>query len=87
MAKQIRIEVIEQLLDDAESGKLEIVTSILSEVEVAYGKVEQDAGNPDADVLAAIQALWLPPSPVMLVECHRFIAERARTTGSSFNCR
>lgn len=73
-----RVEVIEQIMDEAAEGKYELVTSTVSQVEVAFGKAEQDEQAPDPDVLAAIEAYWLPESPVELIEFHRLIALDAR---------
>jgi predicted nucleic acid-binding protein len=73
-----RAEVVDQIMDEAAEGKCEIVTSTVSQVEVAFGKAEQDQKAPDAEVLAAIEAYWLPESPVKLIEFHRFIATEAR---------
>jgi predicted nucleic acid-binding protein len=73
-----RADVIEQIMDEASDGKWEILTSTVSQVEVAFGKAEQDQKAPDPEVLAAIEAYWLPESPVKLIEFHRLIALDAR---------
>jgi predicted nucleic acid-binding protein len=73
-----RADVIEQIMDEASDGKWEILTSTVSQVEVAFAKAEQDEKAPSADLLAAIEAYWLPESPVTLIEFHRLIAEQAR---------
>jgi len=73
-----RADVMDQLHDEATTDELEIFTSMVSEVEVAFGKAEQDQSAPDETVLAAIEAFWVPPSPVKMVEFHRLIARQAR---------
>jgi predicted nucleic acid-binding protein len=73
-----RADTIQQLLDEAAAGAFELVTSTLSQVEVAFGKAEQDGAAPDETTLTAIEAFWLPDSPVRLVEFHRLIATDAR---------
>jgi predicted nucleic acid-binding protein len=73
-----RVDTIEQLLDEATAGAFELFTSTVSQVEVAFGKAEQDGTAPDETTLTAIEALWLPDSPVTLVEFHRLIATDAR---------
>lgn len=73
-----RADVIEQLLDEAVAGKHELVTSTVSQVEVAFGKSEQENDAPDLETLAKIEAFWLPESPIMLYEFHRLVARDAR---------
>jgi predicted nucleic acid-binding protein len=73
-----RVDVIQQLLDEATGGAFELVTSTVSQVEVAFGKAEQEGGTTDQDTLDKIEALWVPDSPVKLIEFHRLIAKDAR---------
>lgn len=73
-----RADIIQQLLDEATEGSFELLTSTMSQVEVAFGKAEQDDAAPHPDLLAAIEALWVPESPVRLIEFHRLIAVDAR---------
>lgn len=68
---------LERLLEASHDGRIEIVTSMVSMVEVARGAQEQ-AGQVDATVTARIDALWTPPSPIKLVEFHIVIASAAR---------
>ena len=73
-----RVDVIKQLLDEADKGAFELVTSTVSQVEVAFGKDEQDSSSPDPNVLAAIEAFWVEGAPVKLIEFHRLISLDAR---------
>ena len=72
-----RMPDIDALLDL--SGKaLQIITSALTIVEVAFGKAEQDQRTLDPAVEAKIDQLWQANSPIKLVEFHPRIAEGAR---------
>lgn len=73
-----RVAVIEQLLNDAEAGRIEIFTSIVSITEVAFAKFEKDQRQLEPEVADQIAQLWLPGSPVKLVEFHELIAIEAR---------
>jgi len=73
-----RIQDIDALLLEAEKENIELLTSALTIVEVAFGKAEQDQRALDEETEQKIGKLWAPPSPVKLVEFHRLIAEDAR---------
>lgn len=68
---------IEALLDDAETGRIQIMTSMISITEVANG-VRQAAGKRDYVIEQKIDDLWRPPSPIVLVDVYRSVAEGAR---------
>lgn len=72
-----RAEVVEQILSDAAEGKVGLVTSTLSIVEVAYaaGEVAIDLGDAGEE---AIDALWEPASPILLVEPSVAVMRKAR---------
>lgn len=73
-----RAHEIEAILDEAAAGSIEIITSELSLVEVAYVKHERGEEFSESDE-RRIDELWTPGgSPVKLVEFHRLIALRAR---------
>lgn len=59
--------------------EFQIITSVLSIVEVAFGKVEQDGKTLDAEVEKKIAALWEPPAPIQVSELYALIAQEART--------
>ena len=73
-----RVKAVRTWLEKAEAGKVVIVTSTLSIVEVAFAKQEKDqrALNPEQE--ASIDNLWTPQSPVTLAEFHTPIAFEAR---------
>lgn len=73
-----RAPLIGLLLDDARAGKIEIVTSVISQAEVAYANVERvrQALNPVTE--QKIDALWAPGSPIVTVEVYPLITARAR---------
>jgi predicted nucleic acid-binding protein len=63
-----RVPVIEAILDDCDQGKAEIYTSILSIAEVAYAETEKTSKVLDEETRKKIENLWLPPSPIKMVE-------------------
>lgn len=73
-----RVAVIDELLRQARAGELELLTSTISRVEVAFARVEKDAQALDPDIEAVIDALWAPGSPVKTVEFYDLIGDRAR---------
>ncbi len=70
--------VIEAIFDEAVDGEIELLSSMLSVVEVSFGAIEQRGHHLSPDIQARIDGLWLPPSPVKLVEFHRLVADGAR---------
>jgi predicted nucleic acid-binding protein len=61
------------------SGKdLQLITSSVTIVEVAFGKAEQDAGALDLTIEAKIDQLWQANSPIRLVDFHAGIGAEAR---------
>lgn len=73
-----RKPTIEALLEDSVNDVIEIVTSTLTIVEVAFAKAEKDTQSLDSNVEAKIDKLWFPAGPVRLVEFHRLIGQEAR---------
>ena len=73
-----RAPIIEALLDDARRGELAILTSAISIVEVSFAAVEQRRRRLLPDEERRIDALWLPPSPVRLVEYYPALGYDAR---------
>ena len=73
-----RVAVIEKLLDDADEGRIEIFTSTVSITEVAFAKFEKTQRALEPEVAEKIAQLWIPPSPIKLVEFHELIAFAAR---------
>jgi predicted nucleic acid-binding protein len=73
-----RADVVQALLDEARRGEVEIVTSVLSIAEVAYGAHERDQGLTEAGE-EAIEQLWTPASPVTLVDVSQAVTRNART--------
>jgi predicted nucleic acid-binding protein len=72
-----RAPVVQSLLLEAGRNELEIVTSVLSITEVAYGALEKDRGLSEEGE-AAIDELWTPASPVNLIDMSEALARRAR---------
>ncbi len=74
-----RTSIIDTLLEDASNKRVEIITSIVSIVEVSFGATEQRGKPLDAEVERNIARLFAPESsPVGVVELHRHIVERAK---------
>lgn len=73
-----RVDVVAQLLEEAEKGECLIFTSMLSITEVAFATAEKLNAAPDATVETNIDALWHPSSPVKLVELDVLVANEAR---------
>lgn len=73
-----RLQHIDAFLE--KNGRdFQIVTSVISVVEVAIGKSEQDGMPLGPGAIAKIDLLWnASDSPIKLIEFHRLIADRAR---------
>ncbi len=74
-----RVPIIDELFRQARAGDIELVTSSISRVEVAYVQSEKDVGKLDPKVEDAIDALWAPGSPIKTVEFYDLIGDKART--------
>jgi len=68
-----RIPTIRAILDDADVGNVEIFTSYLTITEVAYAESEKKSVLLDEKIQERIGKLWLPPSPIKLVEINPFV--------------
>jgi predicted nucleic acid-binding protein len=73
-----RVNDIRGLLAEADEKRVRIVTSVLTVTEVAFATSEKLAGSLDDDIAGRIRGLWLPPSPISLVELHFGVATRSR---------
>jgi predicted nucleic acid-binding protein len=73
-----RVGDISSLLESAGKDEIEIVTSTVSVVEVAFGAAERKQSALSEEMEAKINKLWEPASPVTLVEFHILIAEAAK---------
>lgn len=73
-----RVPIIEAILEDCELGNVEIYTSMLSIVEVAFAETEKASKILSSEVEENIEALWLPPSPIRLIEIHEFVLRDAK---------
>ncbi|MDP9388792.1 MAG: type II toxin-antitoxin system VapC family toxin [Actinomycetota bacterium] len=72
-----RADTVQTLLDEARRSEIEILTSVLSIAEVAYGAHERDSGLTEAGE-EAIDQLWTPASPVSLADVSQAATRRAR---------
>ncbi|MBI4285081.1 MAG: PIN domain-containing protein [Chloroflexi bacterium] len=75
-----RLPVLDALLADSSSpkGNIEIYTSEMSEVEVAFAKFEQDNKALDPDIEKQIDELWTDRDTLKTVEYHHAIGIEAR---------
>ncbi len=73
-----RVSHISALLEDARNGEIEIVTSTVSVVEVAFGAAEQIQSSLSEEMEARINKLWEPASPLLMADFHILIAEAAK---------
>jgi predicted nucleic acid-binding protein len=69
---------LDALLEQARSRRIEIISSTLTIVEVAFAAEEQLGGPLSPEIEDGIDSLWRAPSPAKLVEFSTIIARRAR---------
>lgn len=72
-----RLPVIEEIFRMARRGEVELLTSVLTQTEVAFGASEQAGGQLDAAVEEKIDGLWTPSSPLKPVEFYDLVARDA----------
>lgn len=72
------IETLSTLLEDANKGEFEIVTSILSKTEVAFSSMERVKRVLTTDEEERIDKLWTANRGVMVVEYSDLVAIHAR---------
>jgi hypothetical protein len=63
-----RAPIIEELFRRSRAGEIDLITSVLSRVEVAYDSAEKAEQALDAEAEEKIDALWTAPSPIETVE-------------------
>jgi predicted nucleic acid-binding protein len=73
-----RVAIIDELFRMARAAEIELLTSSISRVEVAFAQSEKQAGKLDPQAEDAIDALWAPGSPIKTVEFYDLIGEKAR---------
>ncbi len=73
-----RADTVQTLLHEARRGEIEVLTSVLSIAEVAFGALERDNGLTEEGE-AAIEELWTPASPIQLVDVTQALTRQART--------
>ena len=71
--------LLEHYLSRSAGGELEIITSNLTIVEVAFSPTEGGAGSLDAEEDAKIRAWWTDPQTVTIVPLNDAIAFDARS--------
>lgn len=73
-----RLPTIDELIRRARAREIELVTSALSQVEVAFGSQEKDDQALDPDIESKLDELWMPGSPFTVVEFYPALASTAR---------
>ena len=73
-----RISTLEVLLESSANGTIELYTSTISHVEVAFGASEQQRRRLDPEIERQINSLWADPKVVVSVEYHGRIGQIAR---------
>ena len=73
-----RADAVQAVLQDARDQRIELLTSVLSIAEVAYIATEHGGGRDTSDE-AAIDELWVPSSPIKLVDVSAIVAREARS--------
>lgn len=81
-----RVPVIEELFRQARAGEIELLTSSVSRVEVAFAAAEKHAGALDPETEGQIDTLWTPGSPVKTVEFYDLIGDGARALIRQNSC-
>lgn len=69
---------LEALLERSARGEIDLYTSEISRVEVAFGASEQKQGRLDPEIEQRIDSLWADPKVVVSVEYHARIGQIAR---------
>ena len=73
-----RLPVLDALLERSASGEIELYTSAISHVEVAFAASEQRRGRLNPEMERRIDSLWADPNVVVTVEYQRSIGHVAR---------
>lgn len=73
-----RIAVVETLLESSARGEVNLYTSAVSQVEVAFGVWEREQQSLDPDVERRLDDLWADAKVVTVIEYHNRILLTAR---------
>ncbi len=73
-----RAPIIEELFRRSRANEVELITSTVTRVEVAYDSTEKAGQTLDPAVEVKIDTLWAPAAPIEIVEFYDQIAVRAR---------
>jgi len=74
-----RASVVQSLLDDGRHYRVALLTSTLSIAEVAYAAVSDGLPDLTAESETAIDQLWVPASPIGLVDVSQAVTRAARS--------
>lgn len=73
-----RAQTVQAVLHEGTTGTAELYTSELSVVEVAFGATEQASKALDEETEQNIGKLWVPGSPINMIEYYGLIGEDAK---------
>lgn len=74
-----RIKALTKVMEAAQAGEVQLITSTYTVSEVAATNVERTQKRLDPDTEQQIDALWLPGGIISLVEYHFLTGQEART--------
>lgn len=72
-----RADVVQSILDDARDQRVDLLTSTFSIAEVAYISYDSDVERADDEAL--IDLLWVPASPLTLIDVSEAVTRAARS--------
>jgi len=77
---QDRLPIIDGVMADSASdkGECKLYTSVLSEIKVAFGELEQNNHILDPDIEDKINQLWSDSSLLVMLDFHELIGREAR---------
>ncbi len=73
-----RADIVQAVLDDARNRRIELLTSVLSIAEVAFA-ANDSTGVVSPEDEQAIDQLWVPASPITLVDVSETVTRTARS--------
>lgn len=76
--EESRADIVQAVLDDARNRRIELLTSVLSIAEVAFA-ANDSTGVVSPEDERAIDQLWVPASPITLVDISETVTRTARS--------
>lgn len=73
-----RMPILDALLASSAQGEIQLYTSELSRVEVAFSAMEKEQRDLDEETERRIDSLWANPEVITMVDCHMGVGLEAR---------